>query len=96
MKDLLERLGIVELNQGALVGLDRLDCRGKTLESISPIDGRTLAKIRQADPAGYEEVVASSRSRLSTNGGMSRPRGAARWSGRLAMPSASGKKISGR
>ncbi len=57
MKDLLERLGIVELNQGALVGLDRLDCRGKTLESISPIDGRTLAKIRQADPAGYEEVV---------------------------------------
>ena len=57
MKDLLERLGIVELNQGALVGLDRLDCRGKTLESISPIDGRILAKIRQPDPAGYEEVV---------------------------------------
>ncbi|MGA2401972.1 MAG: aldehyde dehydrogenase family protein [Syntrophobacteraceae bacterium] len=57
MKDLLARLGIGELNQGALSGLDRLDCRGKTLESISPIDGRILAKVRQADPAGYEKVA---------------------------------------
>ncbi|HIJ77183.1 MAG TPA: aldehyde dehydrogenase family protein, partial [Deltaproteobacteria bacterium] len=56
MKDLLERLGIGELNQGALTGLDRLDCRGKVLESTSPIDGKILAKIRQADSAAYERV----------------------------------------
>ena len=56
MKDLLERLGIGELNQGALTGLDRLDCQGKVLESASPIDGKILARIRQADSAAYERV----------------------------------------
>ena len=36
MKSLLEKLGIGELNQGALSGLDRLDCQGEILESVSP------------------------------------------------------------
>ncbi len=57
MKDLLKRLDIEKLNQGALSGLERLVCKGEILESISPIDGRSLAKIRQADPAGYDKVV---------------------------------------
>ncbi len=57
MKNLLERLDIGELNQGALSGLDRLACRGEILESVSPIDGKTLAKIRQADSTAYEIVV---------------------------------------
>ena len=95
MKDLLERLGIGELNQGALIGLDRLDCRGKILESISPIDGKTLAKIRQADPAAYDRGRSKQPKQPSSSGGMSRPRSAAKWSGRSATPSASGKKISG-
>lgn len=56
MKDLLERLGIGELNQGALTGLERLDCRGRVLESTSPIDGKILAKVRQADSAAYDRV----------------------------------------
>ena len=56
MKDLLERLGIGELNQGALTGLERLDCRGTVLESTSPIDGKMLAKVRQADSAAYDRV----------------------------------------
>jgi aldehyde dehydrogenase (NAD+) len=56
MKNLLERLGIGELNQGALTGLDRLDCRGKVLESTSPADGKILARIRQADSAAYDRV----------------------------------------
>jgi len=56
MKDLLERLGIGELNQGALTGLERLDCRGTVLESTSPIDGKILAKVRQADSAAYDRV----------------------------------------
>src|SRR5208282_3679604 len=56
MKDLLERLGIGELNQGALTGLDRLDCKGKVLESTSPIDGRMLSRIKQADPSAYDRV----------------------------------------
>jgi aldehyde dehydrogenase (NAD+) len=56
MKSLLEKLGIEELDQGALSGLDRLDCNGGILETISPIDGRILAKIRQVDSAGYDKV----------------------------------------
>ena len=57
MKNLLERLGIGELNQGALTGLVRLDCQGKVLESASPIDGKILARITQADSAAYDRVL---------------------------------------
>jgi aldehyde dehydrogenase (NAD+) len=57
MKDLLERLGIAKLNQGAFRGLDHLECRGETLESISPVDGRVLAAIRQADGEAYGKVA---------------------------------------
>jgi aldehyde dehydrogenase (NAD+) len=56
MKDILKRLGIGELNQGALTGLNRLDCQGKVLESASPIDGEILARITQADSAAYDRV----------------------------------------
>ncbi len=61
MKSLLEKLGIEEVNQGALSGLDRLDCKGEILESISPIDGRILARIRQADSAAYDKVAQTAR-----------------------------------
>ena len=61
MKSLLEKLGIEEVNQGALSGLDRLDSKGEILESISPIDGRILAKIRQADSAAYDKVAQTAR-----------------------------------
>ncbi len=61
MKDLLKRLGIGELNQGALTGLNRLDCQGKVLESASPIDGEILARIRQADSAAYDRVSQTAR-----------------------------------
>jgi aldehyde dehydrogenase (NAD+) len=57
MKDLLERLGIEKLNQGAFCGPEHLECRGETLESISPIDGGVLARIRQADAAGYDKIA---------------------------------------
>jgi len=61
MQDLFERLGIGQLNQGALTGLVSLDCCGKTLESASPIDGKTLAKISQADSDAYDKVVQEAR-----------------------------------
>ncbi|HYA41815.1 MAG TPA: aldehyde dehydrogenase family protein [Syntrophobacteraceae bacterium] len=57
MKDLLERLAIGERNQGAFSGLVSLDCSGKPLESISPIDGKVLAKIIGADADTYDKVV---------------------------------------
>ena len=61
MRDLLVKLGIGELNQGALYGLNSLECRGETLESVSPIDGKILAKIKQADSAAYDDVVKKAR-----------------------------------
>ncbi len=56
-EDQLKRLGIEGLNQGAFSGPSPLDCRGEILESVSPIDGKVLASVRQADPASYEEVA---------------------------------------
>ena len=59
MKNLLEQLGIGELEQGALIGFNRQGCRGKLSEAISPVDGKTLARVRQADAAAYDRVVQS-------------------------------------
>jgi aldehyde dehydrogenase (NAD+) len=57
MDTLLEKLGIRESEQGALIGLSRLDCQGSVIESISPVDGKILGKIRQADATAYDRVV---------------------------------------
>ena len=59
MKNLFERLGIKELEQGALIGANRLDCRGGLSESLSPIDGKVLGRVRQADGTAYDRVVRS-------------------------------------
>jgi aldehyde dehydrogenase (NAD+) len=56
-RELLERLGIERVNQGAFGGMEQADCRGETLDSISPVDGKVLAAIRQADPSGYEKIA---------------------------------------
>jgi aldehyde dehydrogenase (NAD+) len=44
------------LNAGAGTG-SWLDCTGDLLESVSPIDGRVLGRIRQASRADYEKVA---------------------------------------
>ncbi len=59
MNDLLERLGISGLEQGARIGVTPLDCRGEVIESISPVDGKPLGRVRQADAAAYDRVVRS-------------------------------------
>ena len=72
-QDLLETLGIDKLNQGAFSGPDHMDCRGKALDSISPVDGRVLAAIRQADPGSYEKIAQGGRSRLQAVAGRPGP-----------------------
>ncbi|MDR3570404.1 MAG: aldehyde dehydrogenase family protein [Syntrophobacteraceae bacterium] len=57
MENLFERLGIKEWEQGALIGSNRLDCRGRVVEAKSAVDGKCLCKVRQADAAAYELVV---------------------------------------
>lgn len=59
MLELLEKLGSADINSGAGVGTDWFDCGGELLQSISPIDGRLMAQIRQAGPADYDKVAES-------------------------------------
>jgi len=57
MKDILKDLGLLDLNPGAGTGTTWLDCEGKVLESISPINGRTIGRVRLASMADYEKVI---------------------------------------
>jgi aldehyde dehydrogenase (NAD+) len=57
MEEPLRRLGLDEINSGAATGLENLECQGQILESVSPIDGRLLAKVRQASASDYDRVA---------------------------------------
>jgi aldehyde dehydrogenase (NAD+) len=52
---LLKRLGLKETNPGVFDGT--WHGSGKTIDSISPIDGSHLGRVRQASPAEYEDAV---------------------------------------
>jgi aldehyde dehydrogenase (NAD+) len=58
MEATLRRLGLADINSGAIAGSVGLECQGELLESVSPIDGRVLARVRQASAAGYDRVAA--------------------------------------
>jgi aldehyde dehydrogenase (NAD+) len=55
--DVLEKLGIKELNKGASTGAAWLDTKGDALESYSPVDGELIAKIQQGTWDDYEKIV---------------------------------------
>jgi aldehyde dehydrogenase (NAD+) len=57
MVSILRKLGLDDVNSGATTGLVGLECQGELLESVSPIDGRLLAKVRQASAADYDRVA---------------------------------------
>ncbi len=52
---LFKRLGLSEINSGVFCG--RWFGNGRVLRSVSPADGRLLAKVRQATAADYEATV---------------------------------------
>ncbi|PKN28515.1 MAG: aldehyde dehydrogenase family protein [Deltaproteobacteria bacterium HGW-Deltaproteobacteria-21] len=56
METILDSLGLTGELSGAGGG-SWYDCRGEVLESISPIDGKVIGKIRCADRADYERVA---------------------------------------
>src|SRR5690349_8764056 len=58
-KSVLQKLGIEATNPGVFDG--EWSGGGKLLESISPIDGKLLAKVRTATIAEYDRVVERSR-----------------------------------
>ena len=57
MKDILKDLGLSDLNSGGGTGGVWLECEGEILESISPINGRTIGRIQQATITDYEKVI---------------------------------------
>ena len=58
MKSILKNLGLLDEQKGAGTGT-WLPCTGEMLESVSPIDGQTIGKIRCAGSGEYEQVVSS-------------------------------------
>ena len=59
MENILRELGIKEVNPGASVGTPSgwLETSGPELECYSPIDGKLIAKIKQATADDYETVM---------------------------------------
>jgi aldehyde dehydrogenase (NAD+) len=57
MKNILKYLDLSDPNPGAGTGGVWLECEGEILESISPINGQTIGRIRQASMADYEKVI---------------------------------------
>ncbi len=52
---LLKKLGLKAVNSGVFCG--EWISSGRMLKSVSPIDGKVLATVRQATPAQYEQAV---------------------------------------
>jgi aldehyde dehydrogenase (NAD+) len=57
MKEILNQLGIQEINNGASTGGHWFNTRGEVIESISPVDGNVIAKVNSATEVDYEAVV---------------------------------------
>ncbi len=57
IKELLEQLGIKDINSGVTTGTNWLDAQGAVTSSASPIDGMGIAKIKNATIDEYEEVA---------------------------------------
>ena len=58
MDGIIAKLDLININPGAVTGSVALECQGEILESVSPVDGRVLGKVRQASVADYEIVAA--------------------------------------
>jgi aldehyde dehydrogenase (NAD+) len=56
--DILKDLGLSDVNSGAGTGTNWLECGGEILESVSPIDGQIIGRVRQASAADYDKVAA--------------------------------------
>src|SRR5215204_3026370 len=57
MQDVLQQLGINATNGGVATGKNRIESKGKTITSYSPVDGQKIADVVCADAAAYETVL---------------------------------------
>ena len=57
IKELLEKLGIKDINSGVTTGTEWFDVQGAVTSSKSPIDGEEIAKVQNATIEDYEKVI---------------------------------------
>ncbi len=57
--ELLDRLSIIDINNGVTTGTRWFDVKGTVTSSVSPIDNSEIAKVKNATIEDYEEVVAT-------------------------------------
>jgi aldehyde dehydrogenase (NAD+) len=57
MKDILQELGIEQINSGVSTGTKWFGSKGEILESFSPVDGKLIASVTSTDRANYDMVV---------------------------------------
>ncbi len=58
IEQMLERLGIRDLNPGVSTGTEWLDTGGPETVSVTPIDGSEIARVKNATRDDYERMVA--------------------------------------
>ena len=61
ISDVLNRLGVQDLNSGVSTGNNWLKGEGLELKSFSPVDGALVGTVRGANKAEYEKLVAKAR-----------------------------------
>ena len=57
MKGVLSKLEIASHNQGSAYGNNWIESTGKSISSISPVDGSEIAKVQLSDAHTYEKVI---------------------------------------
>jgi len=58
IQEILDRLGMKDLNQGVSTGVEWFDTKGDITSSYSPNDGKEIGKVKNATMDDYEMVVA--------------------------------------
>src|SRR5690606_28540077 len=65
IEDILNELGVKPINNGTSTGQKSIGS-GEVTESISPVDGKLIAKVTTTTKAEYEEVITTSQEAFKT------------------------------
>ena len=57
VEQILDKLGIKEMNAGVCTGTQWIETKGAVTSSVSPIDGKEIAKVKNATMDDYEKVM---------------------------------------
>lgn len=65
LEDILKPLGIEEVNNGTSTGQKAFG-KGEVIESVSPVDGKVIAKVRQTTREEYDQVIETAEKAFKT------------------------------